>query len=217
MILCIDTATAQAGIVLIGKGSTLGYLKLETNHASDQILEKIDELIQKAGIKLSELEGVFVIKGPGSFTGLRAGIAFTQGFCFARRLPIFTFNSFLPLVPDLEENGPCCAAIPAKRDCFYIASNLPGAPGVMQETMVSSLDLAGYSKIFETLIIPRAFGGKSMLEKGFSQLIFTGKIYNFKKVYSESLTHPPERQYIVKPNYIQSPAAAIKKKKYQSN
>ena len=88
MILCIDTATANAGVTLIGDDQVLGYLKLDATHASDQILEKIDQLIQKADIQLSELKGVFIIKGPGSFTGLRVGIAVANQFAHQLKIPI---------------------------------------------------------------------------------------------------------------------------------
>lgn len=87
MILCIDTATAQSGIALTD-GKKVFFEKLEARHASDQILGNIDKLIKKSGIELSDLRGVFVIKGPGSFTGLRVGIAVANQFAHQLKIPI---------------------------------------------------------------------------------------------------------------------------------
>ena len=88
MILCIDTVTADSGVALVESSRSFGYLKLNSVHASDQILEKIDQLIQKANIQLSELKGVFIIKGAGSFTGLRVGIAVANQFAHQLKIPI---------------------------------------------------------------------------------------------------------------------------------
>lgn len=87
MYLCIDTATAQSGVAITNDKKSV-YLKLETNHASDQILEKIDQLVKESKIQLSDLKGVVVIKGPGSFTGLRVGIAVANQFAHQLKIPI---------------------------------------------------------------------------------------------------------------------------------
>ncbi|MFC1731711.1 tRNA (adenosine(37)-N6)-threonylcarbamoyltransferase complex dimerization subunit type 1 TsaB [candidate division KSB1 bacterium] len=87
MFLCIDTTTEFAGVCATDIKKSV-YLKLDTKHASDKILETIDQVIQKTDIKLSDLTGVVVIKGPGSFTGLRVGIAVTNQFAHQLKIPI---------------------------------------------------------------------------------------------------------------------------------
>ncbi len=97
MYLCIDTTTSEAGITLvdnhspegaIGQSRLLGYSKLNPLNASETILIIIDELIKKADIELTDLKGIFVIKGPGSFTGLRVGIAVANQFAHQLKIPI---------------------------------------------------------------------------------------------------------------------------------
>lgn len=83
MFLCIDTATADAGVTVV-TGSDSRYLPLDPKNASETILKNIDELMDD----LSELQSVFVIKGPGSFTGLRVGIAFANQFAHQLNIPI---------------------------------------------------------------------------------------------------------------------------------
>lgn len=83
MFLCIDTATDEAGVAL---GND--YLPLDPKNASESIFEIIDQLVKKADIQLSDLKGVFVIKGPGSFTGLRVGVAVANQFAHQLDIPI---------------------------------------------------------------------------------------------------------------------------------
>ena len=87
MVLCIDTTTEQSGIALVS-GKVCRYLPLNRAHTSDDILRKIDELIKTAKIKLSGLTGIFVVKGPGSFTGLRVGISVANQFAHQLGIPI---------------------------------------------------------------------------------------------------------------------------------
>jgi len=88
MFLCIDTTTECAGVALVGDIDQCRFQKLDAWHASDKILETIDQVIQKADIQLSDLKGVMVIKGPGSFTGLRVGIAVANQFAHQLKIPI---------------------------------------------------------------------------------------------------------------------------------
>lgn len=87
MILCIDTSTEFSGIAIVADAKC-HFQKLNIQHASESILETIDSLIQTASIELSDLKGVLVIKGPGSFTGLRVGIAVANQFSHQLNIPI---------------------------------------------------------------------------------------------------------------------------------
>ncbi len=87
MFLCVDTISSVAGITLVLSDKT-SYTKLDPHHASEGILEAIDKLLKDSGTKLSDLTGVFVIKGPGSFTGLRVGISVANQFAHQLKIPI---------------------------------------------------------------------------------------------------------------------------------
>ncbi len=86
MFLCIDTTSSVAGVTITGKNPV--YIKIDPYHASEKIIRTIDEAIKKSGAELKDLEGVFVIKGPGSFTGLRVGIAVANQFAHQLKAPI---------------------------------------------------------------------------------------------------------------------------------
>jgi len=86
MFLCIDTITELSGITLVGEN--ILYKSINTHHASESVLKIIDELLNKAHATSKDLTGVFVIKGPGSFTGLRVGLAMANQFAHQLNIPI---------------------------------------------------------------------------------------------------------------------------------
>ena len=73
---------------MIDEIKSYGYTKLEYNNFSEGIISTVDQLVQKAKIKLSDLKGIFVIQGPGSFTGLRVGITVANQFSHQLDIPI---------------------------------------------------------------------------------------------------------------------------------
>jgi tRNA threonylcarbamoyladenosine biosynthesis protein TsaB len=82
--LAFDTATSVATAALVRDGEVLG----ERASRAVRVLEDADELLREAGVKPSELGGVVVGTGPGSFTGLRMGLAAARGLAFALGVPV---------------------------------------------------------------------------------------------------------------------------------
>lgn len=76
------------GICLILPDGTAAYAPLEYDRAAESILETIDSLFKKASGKPADLKGVYVIQGPGSFTGLRIGISVANQFAHQLKIPI---------------------------------------------------------------------------------------------------------------------------------
>ncbi len=85
--LCIDTISSAAGITVL-KEDFAHHSPLNPQMASEGIIELIDQALKKSKIELSDLAGVFVIKGPGSFTGLRVGISVANQFAHQLKIPI---------------------------------------------------------------------------------------------------------------------------------
>lgn len=85
--LCIDTISAVAGITIVTP-DLIQYTPLNPQMASEGIIETIDQTLKKAGIETEDLKAVLVIKGPGSFTGLRVGISVANQFSHQLKIPI---------------------------------------------------------------------------------------------------------------------------------
>jgi tRNA threonylcarbamoyladenosine biosynthesis protein TsaB len=94
MILNIDTATEQASVCLSQDGNVIRTLLNDSqkDHAA-WIQVAINTLLQKEGYTMQQIQAVAVTHGPGSYTGLRVGMASAKGICFALQIPLITINT----------------------------------------------------------------------------------------------------------------------------
>jgi tRNA threonylcarbamoyl adenosine modification protein YeaZ len=84
LVLAFDTATDVATSALVWDGELLGELRSRPV----SVLEDVDALLRRGGVRPSQLEGIVVGTGPGSFTGLRMGLAAARALAFALDLPV---------------------------------------------------------------------------------------------------------------------------------
>ncbi len=95
MILCIETTSHNCSVAL-GIGGTLldcieergmGYSHAEKLHVN------IQELLRRNAVDLKDLKSVAISAGPGSYTGLRIGVAAAKGLCFSLSIPLISINT----------------------------------------------------------------------------------------------------------------------------
>lgn len=94
LILSIDTATALGSVSLAKEGKLLAAKTSDQqkDHAA-WVHVAIRELMEESGYTLQQLSAVAVVAGPGSYTGLRVGMATAKGICYACRAPLITLNT----------------------------------------------------------------------------------------------------------------------------
>jgi len=83
LILAFDTATSVATSALVDDGEVLG----ERVSRAQTLLEDVDALLRQGGAHPRELDALAVGVGPGSFTGVRIGLATARGLALALDLP----------------------------------------------------------------------------------------------------------------------------------
>src|SRR5258708_30472880 len=95
LILNIDTATEIAGISLSKEGQSLALSqnKEQKEHAS-WLHPAVEKMMQETGFRMRDLQAVAVTAGPGSFTGLRVGMAAAKGVFFAFNISLVTGSTF---------------------------------------------------------------------------------------------------------------------------
>jgi tRNA threonylcarbamoyladenosine biosynthesis protein TsaB len=120
-VLALDTATdiATACVAVDGVVLAEGTLGPE-RYAAQRILELVDELLAEAGTRLDELDAVVVGTGPGSFTGLRIGIAAARGLGLALQVPVAGVSTLDALRAGAGDEG--YAVIDARRGEVFVAA-----------------------------------------------------------------------------------------------
>ena len=105
LILCIETGTdiCSAGIARDGELLSLRE-SAEGRDPARKIALFVDELLRETGIAPEDLDAVAVGKGPGSYTGLRIGVSFAKGLCYALQIPLVAVGSLDALTEVARED-----------------------------------------------------------------------------------------------------------------
>jgi len=94
MLLALDTSTQTAGLALYDGERVLSeIIWTSRDFHTVELAPAILDAIQKSGKKIDKVEAVAVALGPGSFTGLRIGLALAKGIALARHLPVIGIPS----------------------------------------------------------------------------------------------------------------------------
>ena len=113
-ILGIDTATEIASVGVIGNGE-----KELTRHChrtlSRDLISMIDEVLSGSETTLKDLDGIAISIGPGSFTGLRIGLATAKGMSFSIGTPVIPVRTLDALAGQVSESGHPIAVVQQAR------------------------------------------------------------------------------------------------------
>lgn len=114
LIVAFDTATDVATSALVWDGEVLG--ELASRPVS--VLEDVDALLRRGGVRDSQLEGIVVGIGPGSFTGLRMGLATARTLAFSFDVPLAGVSTLEALAAGASEAVPVIDA--RRREVFAL-------------------------------------------------------------------------------------------------
>jgi tRNA threonylcarbamoyl adenosine modification protein YeaZ len=204
-VLLIDTSVNALLALFDGQGNCMGWERKENKRAED-----MDTMLQinleKHSLKHTDIKTIIVANGPGSFTGLRAGIAFAQGLGFPGNMPLHVFSSLTPMLLYLEQS-PGGGIIQARRGYYYFSCNISNLPGFASETLISTQELVKLAPLLPQLLISGHSRDESVLEKEFRNIVPLEKVYPFAALYSEVTNTKPVLPGKIKINYIQPSAA----------
>jgi tRNA threonylcarbamoyladenosine biosynthesis protein TsaB len=122
LILGIDTSSVDMGLGLYNNGSPVtAYSRYVMNSHAEYIAQAVTHLLSANNIQPSDIRHIAVVTGPGSFTGLRIGIAFTKGFSICDDTLICPVSSLQVLAYAARHaTGPVIDAIDARNgDVFW--------------------------------------------------------------------------------------------------
>jgi tRNA threonylcarbamoyladenosine biosynthesis protein TsaB len=131
-ILAIDTAlgACSAAVLDIERGTITAHesLAMQRGHA-EALMPLVKRVMERAGLAFADLDRIAVTTGPGSFTGLRVGIAAARGLGLAAAKPVVgltTLAAYAAPFIAADDTLPVVVAIDARHDRVYLQVFGPG-------------------------------------------------------------------------------------------
>ncbi len=158
-ILGIDTATRVAGAAVAGEGRLVSerFIHNRKTH-SQNIIPMIRQVMDDAGLKPEDLGGIAVTGGPGSFTGLRIGMAVAKTMGQVLGIPVVGVSTLKALAWNVyRASGLICPVLDARRNEVYTCIYRSGFKGLEEminpaamgiEQLLDELSLNGEDVIF---------------------------------------------------------------------
>lgn len=144
LILNIDTAVQTASVCLANGTKVLETLVSTTDReAAFWLHVAIKELMENNNIHLNQLDAVAISSGPGSYTGLRVGMAAAKGLCYALSSPLITINTLQIMAASVTDFSTqlLCPMIDARRMEVFTAlydkaldERMPSTALILDET-----------------------------------------------------------------------------------
>ena len=120
----MDTTTDRGSVAVVEGGAVLGEIRLQAGMGhSRRLLPAVDFLLRGLGLAPEAVEGYAVTAGPGSFTGLRVGLASVQGMALASGKPCLALSTLDVLAARIAGAAPTLVAVmDAHRGEVYAAA-----------------------------------------------------------------------------------------------
>ena len=122
-ILSIDSSTPVAGIAVSDGYKLLGEIMINTkNTHSEKLMPMVDQLLKDLGLTFKDLDAIAACQGPGSFTGLRIGMATAKGLAQGGGLKLIAIPTLDMLANNLVHYpGIICPIMNAQKKQVYTA------------------------------------------------------------------------------------------------
>jgi tRNA threonylcarbamoyladenosine biosynthesis protein TsaB len=145
-VLAIDTSGKHGSVALChGDAASLNVLGLsaiEGGTYSARLMPCIADLLQQAGLSKTQLDGIVVVDGPGSFTGLRVGLSTVKGLCEVLQKPLAVVSMLEALALTYGRDGEAVISVlDAGRGEVYVGEyEVRGGRAELREQSIVKLD-----------------------------------------------------------------------------
>ena len=126
-VLGLETSGVETGLALLDvEGLRAEVTFLHQQQLAARLAPAIEQLLGGVELDVTDLEGLAVCVGPGSFTGVRLGVAFTKALAYGRDIPVVGVGAFQAIAAEQvpHDDAPRCLFLPAQSGVIYAA--LPG-------------------------------------------------------------------------------------------
>lgn len=119
--LTIETSSKMCGVSILENNNLIEKIELNNGLThSETLMQIINELFQRTNLKLTDINLLICDIGPGSFTGIRIGVATAKAFSDSLKIKSIGVSSLEALAYNCKEGGLICTMIDAKNNnCYY--------------------------------------------------------------------------------------------------
>lgn len=164
VILNIDTSVETASVSVSKDGVLLSYLKntIQKDHASF-LHNAVNLVLTEASLDIKKLDAIAVVNGPGSYTGLRVGLASAKGLCYALNKPLITIGTL---------NALAAAAISSTKE--------PNSGSALFCPMIDARRMEVYTAVFDDTMTERMPASALILhESSFEKMLTENNMFFF--------------------------------------
>lgn len=176
-ILAIDTSATAASVAVAEEDKIIGEYFINTKLTHSQtLIPMAEQLLKSVSLSVNDIDAVAVNAGPGSFTGVRIGVAAAKGIAFANDLPCVSVSTLQSMAYNMLEND-CvvCGVMDARCQQVYNALFRVNGKSVERLTDDRALSLEDLKRELEKINdkVVLAGDGTEITEK-----YFNGKLLN---------------------------------------
>lgn len=155
LILAIETTAVTASAALVDEKGIISNFNVNNKLThSQKLLPMIDAVLTQSGYKIGDVELICASAGPGSFTGVRIGIATVKGLAFANNIPCVAVSSLEALAYLNKNRGAVvCPVMDARRDEYYNALFDSNMNRIVVDRAVRAVALEEELKKLESVIL----------------------------------------------------------------
>ena len=175
-ILGIDTSTKYLSVAITDGGKLSGVYSQECAqmHAA-RLVPVVKKLLQKAKMRLSDLDALAVSIGPGSFTGLRIGVSTAKGLVIADKIPVVPVPTMDAIAKNAaHHSGKVCVILDARKQqvyaCLYEVNPAPAYKG-------TGVSRSGVKRVSPYMLLKI----EDLLEKLKGEILFLGDAIDIYK------------------------------------
>ena len=206
IILALDTCLSTCSVAVLDDGHIVSARResMARGH-QERLAPMAQDVMAEAGIPFERLDRIAVTVGPGSFTGLRVGIAFAKGLALALAKPTVGIGTLEALAA--EADGLVFAAIDARRDQLYLQAFEGGRPLMAPDALTAETAAARVAELSQGRPFTLVGSGAALLADMAPQArIVAGEGCDAEKVARLAATRTSGP---LKPLYLRAPDAKL--------
>jgi tRNA threonylcarbamoyladenosine biosynthesis protein TsaB len=147
-LLSLDTSTLTLSVALLRDGVVREHRLVPPPRRQSEVLPgELDALVRAHGATLRDVRGFVVGLGPGSFTGLRIGLATVKGLAYSLEVPVAGVSSLAALALEAPEGVECVACAVVKKGELYLGRYRREGGAVVALSPEASLPVAGVGEL----------------------------------------------------------------------